>query len=260
MDENGNVVEFRGLRKRYGDGPAVLDGLSLAVGPGRIFGFIGLNGAGKTTTIRIMAGLTAADSGDTLLFGERVEPGSDALQARIGYVLDRPMYFDWMGAREYLGFVAGMYGLPEGVAGERIAEILDVFGLAGTHDMPIESFSTGMKKKVSLAAAIIHHPRLLVLDEPFDGLDAVVAHSIKGILGQMAAGGTTVFVTSHALETIEKLCDSIAVINRGKIVMQCEMKDVREKAVEVLGSYRSLEELFVGLVTDSPARNRLSWL
>ena len=260
MAENGNVIEFLNVRKRYGDGPPVLDGLSIAVGPGRIFGFIGLNGAGKTTTIRIMAGLTASDSGDTLLFGGKAVPGNDSLQARIGYVLDEPMYFDWMSAREYLRFVAGMYELPPHLAADRIAEILDVFGLAEAHDMPIASFSTGMKKKVSLAAAIIHHPRLLVLDEPFDGLDAVVAHSIKGILRQMAAGGTTVFVTSHALETIEKLCDSVAVMHKGRIVMQCEMKDVREKAVEVLGSSRSLEELFVGLVTESPARNRLSWL
>ncbi|HLF13916.1 MAG TPA: ABC transporter ATP-binding protein [Bacteroidota bacterium] len=260
MDENGHIIEFLNVRKRYGDGPPVLDGLSLAVGPGRIFGFIGLNGAGKTTTIRIMAGLTVSDSGETFLFGGKVAPGSDALQARIGYVLDEPMYFDWMNASEYLRFVAGMYELPSRVAADRIAEILEVFGLADTHDMPIASFSTGMKKKISLAAAIIHHPRVLVLDEPFDGLDAVVSHSIKGILRQMAAGGGTVFVTSHALETIEKLCDSIAVIHKGKIVMQCETKDVREKAVEVLGGSRSLEELFVGLVAEFPARNRLSWL
>ncbi|HLB01372.1 MAG TPA: ABC transporter ATP-binding protein [Bacteroidota bacterium] len=260
MDKNENVIEFLNVRKRYGDGPVVLDGLSLAVGPGRISGLIGLNGAGKTTIIRIMAGLTRGDSGDTMLFGRRVTPGSDEIQSRIGYVLDQPMYFDWMGAEEYLRFVAGMYELPAPLADERIAEILDVFALAETRDMPIAAFSTGMKKKISLAAAIIHHPRLLVLDEPFDGLDAVVAHSIKGILAQMAAGGTTVFVTSHALETIEKLCDSVAVIHGGKIVMRCEMKDVREKAVEVLGSSRSLEELFVGLVRDAPPRNRLSWL
>ncbi len=165
-----------------------------------------------------------------------------------------------MNAREYLRFVAGMYELSPEVAAGRIDEILSVFGLAGTHDMPIATFSTGMKKKVSLAAAIVHRPRLLVLDEPFDGLDAVVAHSIRGILRQMADGGTTVFVTSHALETIGKFCDSIAVIHKGKIVLQCETKDVREKAVEVLGSSRSLEELFVGLVSESPSVNRLSWL
>lgn len=260
MAENGNVIEILNLRKRYGDGPVVLDGVSLSVRPGRIFGFIGLNGAGKTTTIRIMAGLTSGDFGETMLFGERVIPGKDALQARIGYVLDEPMYFEWMNAREYLQFVAGMYELPVQITADRIAELLDVFGLTDTHEMPIAAFSTGMKKKISLAAAIIHHPRLLILDEPFDGLDAVAAHSIRGILRQMAGGGATVFVTSHALETIEKFCDSIAVIHNGKIILQCEMKDVREKAVAVLGASRTLEELFVGLVRVSPAKNRLSWL
>jgi len=260
MGKDEHVIEFLNVRKRYGDGPVVLDGLCLSVGAGIISGFIGLNGAGKTTTIRIMAGLTAADAGETFVFGERVVPGDDRRQSRIGYVLDRPLYFEWMSAREYLRFVAGMYELPESVATERISEMLDVFGLDEAGENPIASYSTGMKKKVSLSAAIIHNPGLLVLDEPFDGLDAVVAHSFKGILRQMAAGGTTVFVTSHALETIEQLCDSVAVIHRGVIVMQCAMKDVREKAVEVLGASRSLEELFVGLVTDAPARNRLSWL
>jgi ABC-2 type transport system ATP-binding protein len=260
MDENGNVIELLNLSKGFGGGPPVLDGLTLRVGRGRIFGFIGLNGAGKTTTIRIMAGLLPADSGETILFGERVVPGSGRLQGRIGYVLDEPMYFEWMSAEEYLLFAAGMYALPDGTARARAAELVDVLGLAGAGGMPIGSFSTGMKKKVSLAAAIIHHPRLLVLDEPFDGLDAVVAHAIKGILRRMAGTGTTVFVTSHALETIEKLCDSIAVIHGGRIVMECETRDVREKAAGILGGSSSLEELFVGLVSDEPAKDRLSWL
>jgi ABC-2 type transport system ATP-binding protein len=263
MADNGNVIELVNLRKRYGDGPPVLDGLSLAVGAGRIFGFIGLNGAGKTTTIRVLAGLASADEGEALLFGEKVVPGGDRSRrscSGVGYVLDEPMYFEWMGAREYLRFVAGMHELPEGVAAERIDEILAVFGLDGTRSLPISAFSTGMKKKVSLAAAVIHHPGLLVLDEPFDGLDAVVAHSIKGILRQMADGGATVFVTSHAMETVERLCDEIAVIHRGRIAMRCETKDVRAKALEVLGSSSSLEELFVGLVAESPAIHRLSWV
>ena len=260
MADEGNVIEFVNLRKSYAGGPPVLDGLCLTVGPGRIFGFLGLNGAGKTTTIRVLAGLAAADGGDALLFGEKVVPGDDRSRPRVGYVLDEPLYFEWMDAREYLGFVASMHGLPAAVAGERIDEILDVFGLDAADGMPISAFSTGMKKKVSLAAAVIHRPELLILDEPFDGLDAVVAHSIKGILRQMAAGGSTVFVTSHAMETVERLCDEVAVIHRGRIVLCCGTRDVRAKAMELLGTSSSLEELFVGLVAESPARNRLSWL
>jgi ABC-2 type transport system ATP-binding protein len=254
MAVSGNVIELINLRKRYGDGPQVLDGLSLAVGPGRIIGFIGLNGAGKTTTIRILSGLAAADEGETFLFGEKVVPRNDRHRSRVGYVLDEPMYFEWMEAREYLTFAAGMHELPAAVAEERIEEILAVFGLDGARGLPISDFSTGMKKKVSLAAAVIHHPGLLVLDEPFDGLDTVVAHSIKGILRQMADAGATVFVTSHAMETVERLCDEIAVIHRGKVVMRCDTKDVRAKAMEILGASSSLEELFVGLVAESPAK------
>lgn len=260
MAGNDSVIEFVNLRKAYGEGPPVLDGLSLDVGAGRIFGFIGLNGAGKTTTIRILAGLARADGGEVRLFGGRAVPGDDAARARVGYVLDEPMYFEWMDAGEYLRFVAGMHGLPGEEAESRIDEILRVLDLAGAGGLPISAFSTGMKKKVSLAAAVIHGPGLLVLDEPFDGLDAVVAHSIKGILRQMADGGATVFVTSHAMETVERLCDEVAVLHRGRIAMRCDTKDVRAKAVEVLGSSTSLEELFVGIVSGSPAKNRLSWL
>lgn len=257
-----NPLELRGLVKVYETGHRVLDGLSLSVPAGSIFGFIGLNGAGKTTTIRIVAGLISKTAGSVRLFGREIDPRESDHQKEIGYVLDDPLYFDWMSPRQYLEFVGTMYSLERGEAIRRTDELLDFFDLAGKRDEPIGTFSTGMKKKVSLAAAIVHRPRLIILDEPLEGIDALAASAIKETLTMMAAEGTTIFVTSHVLDTVERFCTDVAIIHAGKIVLSCKTGEIRTLARGTFKneSYRSLEELFVEIVSDRVKRKHLSFL
>jgi ABC-2 type transport system ATP-binding protein len=257
-----NTLELTGLVKVYETGHRVLDGLSLSVPAGSIFGFIGLNGAGKTTTIRIIAGLISKTAGSVRLFGREIDPRESDHQRVIGYVLDDPLYFDWMSPHEYLVFVGRMYGLESGEAIRRTIELVDFFDLADRRDEPIWMFSTGMKKKVSLAAAIIHRPSLIVLDEPLEGIDALAASAMKETLAMMAAEGTTIFITSHVLDTVERFCTDVAIIHAGKIVLCCKTGEIRKLARGTLKteSYRSLEELFVEIVSDRVKRKHLSFL
>jgi ABC-2 type transport system ATP-binding protein len=257
-----NTLELEGLVKVYETGHRVLDGLSLSVPAGSIFGFIGLNGAGKTTTIRIIAGLISKTAGSVRLFGREIDPRESDHQKVIGYVLDDPLYFDWMSPREYLEFVGTMYGLESGEAVRRTIELLDFFDLADKRDEPIWTFSTGMKKKVSLAAAIVHRPSLIVLDEPLEGIDALASSAMKETLAMMAAEGTTIFITSHVLDTVERFCTDVAIIHAGKIVLRCKTGEIRQLARGTLKneSYQSLEELFVEIVSDRVKRKHLSFL
>ncbi len=256
------ILEFNNVVKRYENGVCALNGLTMGVPAGSIFGFIGLNGAGKTTTIRVLAGLSKKDAGRIALFGKQMEEHDISHKREIGFVLDEPLYFDWMSVREYLTFVGTMYDLPPGEPARRTAELLAFFDLEEKSDTPIGSFSTGMKKKVSLAAAIIHKPKLIVLDEPLEGIDAVAASSIKESLGLMASKGTTILITSHVLDTVEKFCTDVAIINKGTIVLQCKTAEIRTQARGALTdqTFESLEELFVELVSEKQHKKHLSWL
>ena len=262
MPDRLNTLELSDLVKVYTTGHRALDGLSLSVPAGSIFGFIGLNGAGKTTTIRIIAGLTARSAGSVRLFGHEIDPHESGHQKDIGYVLDDPLYFDWMSPREYLQFAGSMYGLERGEAAGRTGDLLEFFDLADKQDDPIGTFSTGMKKKVSLAAAIIHRPKLVVLDEPLEGIDALAASAIKETLAMMAAEGTTIFITSHVLDTVERFCTDVAIIHEGKIVLRCKTGEIRKRVRGKFRdvTYQSLEELFVEMVSDRVKRKHLSFL
>jgi len=262
MPERVNILEVKELTKTYESGHRAVDGLSLTVPNGSIFGFVGLNGAGKTTTIRIMAGLCDKDSGSVRLFGKEIEDHDISCKRRIGFVLDEPLYFDWMSASQYLHFVGVMYGLPESDVDARTDELLEFFDLGNKENDPIASFSTGMKKKVSLAAAIIHKPDLIILDEPLEGIDALAANAIKESLTLMASKGTTVFITSHVLDTVERFCTEVAIIHQGRTLVQCKTNDIRTLAKGTLanGTYQSLEELFVDLLSEKTRRKQLSWL
>jgi ABC-2 type transport system ATP-binding protein len=259
---NDVILEIQELQKTYESGHRALDGLSLSVRKGTLFGFLGLNGAGKTTTIRILAGLNSKDSGTVKLFGNEVSEHDYDYKRQVGFVLDEPLYFEWMSAGTYLNFVGTMYGLHAHDIVLRTKELLDFFDLNVKGDDPIESFSTGMRKKISLAAAIIHKPQLIVLDEPLEGIDALAASSIKESLRMMADGGTTIFITSHVLDTVERLCDEISIIHQGKVLLQCMTSEIRTKAKGELvnATYASLEELFVDLVSDKVKKKHLSWL
>jgi ABC-2 type transport system ATP-binding protein len=262
MSDSLNIIECTKLVKEYDRSIRALDGLTLSVPAGSIFGFIGLNGAGKTTTIRILAGQVKQDEGDLRLFGKPITGLGSAMKRDIGFVLDEPLYFEWMKAHEYLSFVGAMYGLPEAETSRRAAELLEFFDLTVKTDANIGSYSTGMKKKISLAAAIIHRPKLIVLDEPLEGIDAVAASAIKETLTLMAANGTTILISSHVLDTVEKFCTDVGIVHKGKVLLQCKTADIRSRAKNILTDkpFGSLEELFVDLVTEKQHTKKLSFL
>ena len=263
MQQPMNIVEFVEVSKVYDNGVRALDGLTMKVPAGSIFGFIGRNGAGKTSSIRIIAGLLPKDSGTLRLFGKEIDMREKDYKREIGFVLDEAMYFDWMSAKEYLNFAGVMYGLTPGVATRRALELLEFFDLPQHDVSPIQTYSTGMKKKVSLAAAVIHNPRLVILDEPLEGVDALAASSIKESLAIMASKGTTILITSHVLDTVEKFCTEVAIIHEGKVLLQCGTDEIRSRAKGALAdaTYASLEELFVDLVSDKVKQKKhLSWL
>lgn len=253
------ILSINNLCKTYESGHRALDGVTLALKKATITGFVGLNGAGKTTTIRILAGLTSKDSGTIELCGKALAPEHKSM---MGFVLDEPLYFDWMSAREYLRFVATMYAIRPPEIHQRCDELMEFFDLREKEDEPIATLSTGMKKKISLAAAIIHRPELVVLDEPLEGIDPLAARSVKNTLKLMAQKGTTIFITSHVLDTVEKLCDEIAIIHRGKVLLQCPTAEVHRRVQTSLDNAirPSLEELFVDLVGNETRKKPLSWL
>jgi ABC-2 type transport system ATP-binding protein len=262
MQQPLNILEFRNVIKQYESGVRALDGLTMHVPVGSIFGFIGLNGAGKTTTIRILAGLTEKNAGEVSVFGKVLEQHTNSYKRELGFVLDEPLYFEWMSVKDYLQFVGTMYELTPDETDRRVDELVEFFDLSDKRESPIGTFSTGMKKKVSLAAAIIHGPQVVVLDEPLEGIDAVAASSIKETLTLMASKGTTILITSHVLDTVEKFCTDLAVIHQGKILLQCKTSEIRTNMKSTLSNqaFASLEELFVELVSDKTRRKHLSWL
>jgi ABC-2 type transport system ATP-binding protein len=220
---------------------------------GSVTGFIGLNGAGKTTTIRIIGGLLSADSGCVRVSGKEIRPQDTEYKRQLGFVLDEPLYFDWMEPGDFLRFVGLMYGLSTHEADRRADELLEFFDLEGKRGEIIRTFSTGMKKKISLAAAVIHKPRMLILDEPFEGIDALAANAVRDALTMMVErSGMTIMITSHVLATIEKLCTHIAVIHHGKVILQGRTIEVKRSARNRTRSNfeeQSLEELFIDLVS-----------
>jgi ABC-2 type transport system ATP-binding protein len=256
------VLACEGLEKTFPGGRRALDGLSLSVPAGSLFGFLGLNGAGKTTTIRALAGLVRLDTGVIRVFGSRVDRRDTSYLRNIGFVLDEPLYFPWMSAEEYLSFVGSMYGLPAPAVHSRVEELLAFFDLEEQALDPIQGYSTGMKKKVSLAAAIIHDPELVVLDEPLEGVDALAARDIKDALRVLAGRGSTVLITSHVLDTIERLCTDIAIIQRGKLVTQFPISDLTERCRSLGSEGRggNLEDLFLRLVNERQPKPPPSFL
>ncbi len=257
-----NAIQLNHVTKVYDGRIHALDDLSLVVPQGMIFGFLGLNGAGKTTTIHIIAGFLKQDAGSVSLFGNAISEQDYEYKRQLGFVLDRPLYFEEMTGEEYLNFVAAMYDVPQREATKRIDELFEFFDLDDRRHDAIETYSTGMKKKVSLAAAIIHRPKLIILDEPLEGIDAVSANAIKESLRLMAQKGETVFITSHVLDTIEKLCNEIAIIDKGKLLFQCPTEEIQTKVRSELSqeTFSSLEELFIELVAGKMRKKNLSWL
>jgi len=205
------AIQLENLRKLYG-GKAAVDGLSLTVPRGSFFGFLGPNGAGKSTTIRMLTGLIPPSSGSIQLLGMPMPQQEIEIKKRIGLVPDESLLFDRLTGMEFLEFVGRMYGLARPVAQERAGELLELFQLTEPRKL-IAEYSKGMRKRVAMAASLIHRPELFLMDEPFEGVDAVGARLMKDILLDQVRHGATIFLTSHVLEVVERLCDSVAIIN-----------------------------------------------
>ena len=249
---SGSAISVHSLRKLYGEKAAV-DGLDLEVPRGCFFGFLGPNGAGKTTTIRMLMGLAPPTSGTIELLGLPMPEHAQEVKGKIGLVPDESLLFDHLTGAEFCEFVGRMYGLDKAVARERAGELLELFELGGDSRKLIGDYSKGMRKRVAMAAALIHRPELFLLDEPFEGVDAVGARLMKDILLDQVRHGATVFLTSHVLEVVERLCDRVAIIQDGKLVLTGTMAELRS------GS-ETLEDIFVRVVGAGGAAETLDWL
>jgi ABC-2 type transport system ATP-binding protein len=245
------AILVRDLRKCYGSKPAV-DGVDLEVPRGSFFGFLGPNGAGKSTTIRMLTGLIPPDSGSIEILGFRMPEEALEIKRRIGLVPDESLLFDRLTGAEFLEFAGRMYGLDRGLAMDRARALMDLFQLEADRKL-IAEYSKGMRKRVAMAASLIHHPELFLMDEPFEGVDAVGARLMKDILNDQVRRGATIFLTSHVLEVVERLCDRVAIIDRGRIVKSGTMEELRSGG-------ESLEDAFVRIVGAETQAERLEWL
>jgi ABC-2 type transport system ATP-binding protein len=246
------AIAVHDLRKVYGTKAAV-DGLDLEVPRGCFFGFLGPNGAGKTTTIKMLMGLAPPTSGSIELLGLPMPEQALAVKGRIGLVPDETLLFDHLTGLEFTEFVGRLYGLDRSVARERSRELLALFELDGEPGKLIGDYSKGMRKRVAMAAALIHRPELFLLDEPFEGVDAVGARLMKDILLDQVRRGATMFLTSHVLEVVERLCDRVAIIHDGRLVTSGTMAELRT------GS-ETLEDVFVRVVGAGHPAETLDWL
>jgi len=251
-----HAIETTGLTRAFGDLRAV-DGVDLAVPAGSFYGFLGPNGAGKSTTIKCLTGLLAPTAGRMRILG--LDPLADpvAVKRQVGVVPEDLALFDRLTASETLKFIGQIHGLDGGTVERRSAELLQLMDLAGAKDDLVADYSHGMRKKVALAVAMLPAPRLLFLDEPFEGIDAVASRQIKDLLLSFVRGGGTVFLTSHILEIAERLCDHIGVIAKGRLVAQGPLDGLRTGA----GGQGTLEEIFIRLVGgDTGERPALDWM
>jgi ABC-2 type transport system ATP-binding protein len=237
------ILSIRNLHKSYGEFIAV-DDLSLDIQEGKMFGFLGPNGAGKTTTIKIIAGLILPTSGTALIDGHDIVTEPVEAKAVTGFIPDRPFLYEKLTGGEFLQFTAGIYSIPEKDAEERTTELLDVFELDVWRHELIESYSHGMKQRLVMAAAFLHRPRLLIVDEPMVGLDPKGARLVKLIFRKMRDSGTTIFMSTHTLEIAEEMCDRVAIISHGKIISSGTVDQLRAAS----GSEgQKLEQIFLTL-------------
>lgn len=256
MPPVASAIETRSLRRLFGDNAAV-DGIDLAVPAGSFYGFLGPNGAGKSTTIKCLTGLLRPTSGEMRILG--IDPLADAptVKRRIGVVPEDLALFDRLTARETLDFVGQVHAIDPGDLRVRTDELLGLMALGEAADTLVTDYSHGMRKKLSLAAALLPAPKVLFLDEPFEGIDAIASRQIKDLLHSFVGRGGTIFLTSHILEIVERLCDYIGIIARGKLVAQGTLDEL--KSGRATGG--TLEEIFLGLVgAGEPQTTSIDWL
>jgi ABC-2 type transport system ATP-binding protein len=257
------AIATAGLSRQFGELVAV-DRIDLRVEAGQFFGFLGPNGAGKSTTIKMLTGLLAPSAGRMQLLGMDFDLHPLEVKRQIGVVPEGMGLFDRLTGAEYLQFVGRMYGLDAATTAQRAAELLDFMQLADRPKSLVADYSHGMQKKLALAAAVIHGPKILFLDEPFEGVDALAAGALKALLARMTERGVTIFLTSHVLEIVERLCSHVAIIHKGRLVAQGSLEELRAGVPAAEGTKLTLEEIFVSIVGQEgaarPSLEELSWL
>ena len=232
------MLKIEHYTKIYGSKVAV-DDLSLHIAPGEIYGFIGHNGAGKTTTLKACAGILQFEQGEILIDGISIKRDPLSCKQKMAYVPDNPDLYEFMTGWKYLNFVADVYGVSLSDRKERLARYTEMFSLSAALNQPVSSYSHGMKQKLALIAALIHAPKLILLDEPFVGLDPLASHQLKQLMRQHCEAGGSIFFSTHVLEVAEKLCDKVAIIRGGKLVVSGTMEEGKGTG--------SLEDVFLEL-------------
>ena len=236
------MLDIQHLTKIYGEKKAV-DDLTLHIAPGEIYGFIGHNGAGKTTTLKSVVGILQFDQGEITIGGKSIKTDPLACKRLLAYIPDNPDLYDYMTGIKYLHFIADVFGVDAQTRRERIRTYADTFELTGDLAQPIAAYSHGMKQKLAIIAAWLHDPRLIVMDEPFVGLDPKAAHTLKGMMRQVCDNGGAIFFSTHVLEVAEKLCDKVAIIKGGRLIRSGTMEEVKGDD--------SLEQVFLELEEDA---------
>lgn len=232
------MLKIEHLTKKYGDTKAV-DDLSLHIAPGEIYGFIGHNGAGKTTTLKSVVGILNFDEGEILIDGTSIKDDPLKCKKEIAYIPDNPDLYEFMTGIKYLNFVADIFSVDSDKRQQRIKKYADLFEITNDLAQPISTYSHGMKQKLAIVSAWLHDPKLIIMDEPFVGLDPKAAHLLKGMMREVCDKGGAIFFSTHVLEVAEKLCDKIAIIKNGKLIRSGTMEDVKGDD--------SLEEVFLEL-------------
>ncbi len=236
------MLKIEHLTKTYGEKKAV-DDLSLHIHAGEIYGFIGHNGAGKTTTLKSVAGILQFDGGEILVDGKSVRAQPLECKKMIAYIPDNPDLYEYMTGIKYLNFIADIFGVSAQARQERIRKYADLFELTADLAQPIAAYSHGMKQKLAIISAWLHEPKLIIMDEPFVGLDPKAAHILKGMMRELCSAGGAIFFSTHVLEVAEKLCDKVAIIKGGKLIRSGTMEEVKGDA--------SLESVFLELEDES---------
>ena len=232
------MLNIQHFTKTYGEKKAV-DDLSLHIAPGELYGFIGHNGAGKTTTLKAVAGILQFDAGEIYIDGKSIRTEPLACKRLLAYIPDNPDLYDFMSGIQYLNFIADVFGIPAAERWARIEPYADAFELTGDLGQPISAYSHGMKQKLAIIAAWIHDPKLIIMDEPFVGLDPKAAHLLKGMMRELCDVGGAIFFSTHVLEVAEKLCDKVAIIKGGRLIRSGTMEEVKGDD--------SLEDVFLEL-------------
>lgn len=232
------MLKIDRLTKRFGDKVAV-DSLSLHIKPGELFGFIGHNGAGKTTTLKSVAGIQGFDAGEILIDGISLKQRPLECKERMAYLPDNPDLYEFMTGAQYLDFVADIFKMSESARRERVGELASSFQILDDLAQPINQYSHGMKQKLAIISAWMHNPKLVLMDEPFVGLDPKASHTLKGMMRSLCDNGGAIFFSTHVLEVAEKLCDKVAIIKDGQLIKSGTMEEVRGDA--------SLESVFLEL-------------